>query len=100
MRARICTRSRAKSSARHVVPQMCIAPGWHTTSARTYGFTLALSPAYGGASGVDFVREFPRAALESGDPPATALDALRVVEILDATYQSAATGRTVTVRDQ
>jgi hypothetical protein len=39
-----------------------------------------------------------RAALESGDPPATITDALRVVEILDAVYQSAESGRTVGVK--
>jgi predicted dehydrogenase len=82
----------------HAITLRSIAPGWHTTSARTYGFTLAPSTAYNGAHTVDFVREFLRAALESGDPPATALDALRVVEILDAIYQSNETGRTTEIR--
>jgi predicted dehydrogenase len=58
----------------------------------------AESPAYGGAPGAGFVREFLRAT-ETGEPgPATVVDALRIVEILEAIYASARERRVTPVQ--
>jgi predicted dehydrogenase len=73
------------------------APGWNTVSRHRFSYLLADSPAYGGAHGLEFVREFLH-TLEAGGPsPASAVDALRVVEALDAIYAAAAGGRTTPV---
>jgi predicted dehydrogenase len=61
-------------------------------------FPLPPSPAYGGAAGLGFVEEFLRAALDGdGAGPAPIEAARRVLEILDAIYQSAQSGRAVEV---
>jgi predicted dehydrogenase len=73
------------------------APGWETAARHTFGFTPVPSPAYGGAPGASFVREFLEAADTAGPGPAPAIDALRVIEILDAIYASARQGRVVKV---
>lgn len=64
---------------------------------RTFAYTLAPSEAYGGVYGEQFVRDFIRAAQTGSPPPASGEDGLRVLQILDAIYESAATGRTVRV---
>jgi predicted dehydrogenase len=66
-----------------------IAPSWETVARHTFAFLPAESAAYGGVPGAGFVREFLRAT-ETGEPgPATIIDALRIVEILEAIYASA-----------
>jgi len=73
-----------------------VAPGWRSALRRTYQFTLAASPGYGGVPGLDFFRAFLTAA--PGDAtPADALDALRVLEVLDAIYAAGASGHAVDV---
>ena len=62
-----------------------------------FAYTLTESPAYGGAHGLAFVQEFLRSLDGEGDSPAGALDALRVVEVLDAAYASAADGQATPV---
>ncbi len=60
---------------------------------------LAPSPAYGGAAGLAFVESFFDAARTgNGDGPAPLDAALGVLRLLDALYESAATGREVGVR--
>jgi predicted dehydrogenase len=72
------------------------APTWGSASPRTYDFILPSTPGYGGRHGVDFVRAF--LAAKPGDPtPAGAIDALRVLESLDAIYEADRTGATVDV---
>jgi predicted dehydrogenase len=72
------------------------APRWRSASRRSFQFTPTPSPGYGGLAGLDFFRQFLAAG--PGDPtPADAVDALRVLEILDAAYASAATGCAVEV---
>jgi predicted dehydrogenase len=72
------------------------ASGREAASEQRWRFALPAVPAYGGAHGLTFVETFIRSALSGeGASPASALDALRVLEILDAVYASAATGRTV-----
>jgi predicted dehydrogenase len=69
-----------------------------TAGRQEYRFPLIPSPAYGGAAGLAFVDGFLDAALTGvGDGPAPIEAAQRVLEILDALYQSAATGRQVDV---
>lgn len=53
---------------------------------------------YGGAPGLAFFRAFLQA--RAGDPvPAGPLDTLRILQLLDAIYAAAATGRTMAVPD-
>jgi predicted dehydrogenase len=74
-----------------------VAPGWRAAARREFRFTPPASPGYGGLAGLDFVRAFLAAG--PGDPsPAGATDALRVLELLDAIYESAASGRAVEVK--
>lgn len=73
-----------------------IAPKWRSASSRTFDFTLSSTPGYGGTHGVDFVRAFLSAAPR--DPtPAGPVDALRVLEILDAIYEADRSRTTVDV---
>jgi predicted dehydrogenase len=74
-----------------------VAPGWSTAQRRTYRFTSAPSPGYGGLAGLDFFRSFLVAG--PGDAtPADAVDALRLLEVLDAAYSAATTGCAVEVK--
>jgi predicted dehydrogenase len=83
----------------HDVPPLVLesrVPRWRSASRRSFQFTPTPSPGYGGLAGLDFFRQF--LAAQPGDPtPADAVDALRVLEFLDAAYASAATGRAVEV---
>jgi len=73
-----------------------IAPGWRSASSRTFDFTLPATPGYGGMHGLDFVRAVLSAAPQ--DPtPAGPVDALRVLEVLDAIYEANHSGTTVDV---
>lgn len=74
-----------------------VAPGWETATHHTFTTVTAESPAYGNRPGLVFVQEFLAAAEQGGAGPATALDALRVLEILDAVYTSARERRVVEV---
>jgi len=73
-----------------------LAPRWRSASQRGFQLTPTPSPGYGGLAGLDFFRQFLTAG--PGRPtPADAVDALRVLEILDAAYASAASGSAVEV---
>jgi len=73
-----------------------VAPGWRGASQRSYEFTAPPSPGYGGLAGLDFFRAFLTA--RPGDAtPADAVDALRLLEVLDAIYAAAASGHAVDV---
>jgi predicted dehydrogenase len=75
------------------------APRWRSASRRTIQLTPTPSPGYGGLAGLDFFRQF--LAARAGDPtPADAVDALRVLEVLDAAYASAARGCAVEVEQR
>jgi predicted dehydrogenase len=72
------------------------APRWRSASRRSIHLIPTPSPGYGGLAGLDFFRQF--LAARRGDPtPAGAVDALRVLEILDAAYASAASASAVAV---
>ena len=73
-----------------------IAPAWRSASSRIFDFTLPSTPGYGGMHGVNFVRACLSAT--PGEPtPAGAIDALRVLETLDAVYEADRSGATVDV---
>jgi predicted dehydrogenase len=73
-----------------------IAPTWRSASSRIFDFTLPTMPGYGGRHGVDFVSAFLSAT--AADPaPAGEIDALRVLETLDAIYEADRSGATVDV---
>jgi predicted dehydrogenase len=71
-----------------------VAPGWRNAQRRTYQFTSPPSPGYGGLAGLDFFRAF----LTGDASPADALDALRLLEVLDAAYEAGASGHAVEVK--
>jgi len=72
------------------------APRWRSASRRAFQLTPTPSPGYGGLAGLYFFRQF--LADGPGDrTPAGVIDALRVLEILDAAYASAARGCAVEV---
>ena len=73
-----------------------VAPGWRGALRRTYQFTLPASPGYGGAPGLDFFRAF-LTAKPGESTPADALEALRVLEVLDALYAAGARGHAIDV---
>lgn len=73
-----------------------IAPTWRSASPRTFDFTIPSTPGYGGRHGVDFVRAC-LSATPANPAPAGAIDALRVLEALDAIYEADRSGATVDV---
>ncbi|WP_122091207.1 Gfo/Idh/MocA family protein [Halalkalicoccus subterraneus] len=70
---------------------------WASTPHRTITHEYDPTPGYGGAWGREFVESFFDACDGDGDPPVTLADALVVLRILDAAYESAETGRWVDV---
>ena len=68
-------------------------PSWAGAPQRTFHYTLAESPAYGGVHGEQFMRNFILAAQGKGAVPAAGEDALQVARIIDAAYESSRTGR-------
>jgi len=74
-----------------------VAPEWRGATRRTYQLTPTPSPGYGGLAGLDFFRAF--LAAKPGDAtPADAVDALRLLEVLDAIYEAGSTSRAVEVK--
>ncbi len=74
------------------------APYWRSASRRTYQLMPSPSPGYGGLAGLDVFRQFLAGApAGSNSTLAGAIDALRVLEVLDAAYASAASGCAVEV---
>jgi len=72
-----------------------VSPGWASASYREFRYALPPSDAYAGVHGIEFVRAFFKAALDGGEPPNTGYDALRVLQIVEAAYESSDTGRAV-----
>ena len=74
-----------------------LAPGWEGKGKQDRVFEPAQSPAYGGVSGEEFLREFLRAA-HAGEPGPAPIDAaVHVLEIIEAAIESSNTGRTVRI---
>ena len=74
-----------------------IAPGWSSAPKRELRYTMADSEAYGGQYGQDFVRQFIYSAIRKDPPSASGENAYRVMQIIEAAYQSNTTGRIVKV---
>lgn len=72
-----------------------IAPGWSSGPERKLEYTLEPSEAYAGRYGLEFMRAFVQAAERREPVPASGEDAVRVLEILAAAYDSAKAGRRV-----
>jgi predicted dehydrogenase len=74
-----------------------VAPNWRAAPRRTFQFTAAPSPGYGGLAGLDFFRAF-LTARQGEATPADAVDAVRLLEVLDAIYEAGESGRAVDVK--
>ena len=68
---------------------------WSLTPRRELKYVVAETEAYGGQYGQDFVGQFIASAIQ-GEPPADdGENAHRVLQIIEAAYQSSETGRVV-----
>jgi predicted dehydrogenase len=65
---------------------------------RTIEFELEKHPGYTGILGVHYLRDVAQAIRSRGPAPITGEDGLRALEIVEAIYESASTGRTVAVQ--
>ena len=74
-----------------------VVPQWVGAPQREIRYSMEPCDAYGGRFGLELVREFIQAARAGVTPPATGEDALRVLQLVAAAYESAATGRRVAV---
>jgi predicted dehydrogenase len=72
---------------------------WSSTPVRTLTYEYESVPGYGGSWGLSFFEQFLDAREGTADVPADIDDALRVLTVLDAAYESAETGEWVTVDD-
>jgi predicted dehydrogenase len=76
------------------------APGWRNASPRAYHLTTPRERGYGGLAGNDFFRAFLAAGAHDPTPHPLervpgALDALHILELLDAIHEASREGRTV-----
>jgi predicted dehydrogenase len=75
-----------------------VTPGWGSAPKREFRYTMAASEAYGGSYGEEFVRQFLRAALVGDtEPPTTGDDAMAVMRIVEAAYESSAMGKMINI---
>ena len=94
------TLSHGQEAGEHLVFLESSAPGWRTAPRQTFRFGLPTVAAYGGAHGLAFVEDFLQVALGGeGSLLVSPRDALRLLEILDAAYLSARSGKMVEVSD-
>jgi predicted dehydrogenase len=89
------TLTHGRDGAEQVVTLQTSAPAWRGAPRQVFRYTLPPSTAYGGEHGLRFFEEF----IGGAEPRASGRDGLRVLEILDAIYRSAATERTVHLKD-
>lgn len=61
------------------------------------GMDLPRQPGYAGVAGLEFLRDLAQAICEKSAPAITGEDGLRALEVVEAVYQSAETGRAVSV---
>jgi len=67
---------------------------------REIHFELEPVEGYGGVMGVEYLRALEQAIREGTAPPVAAEDGLRAIEVAEAIYESAETGRTVRLGSQ
>jgi predicted dehydrogenase len=72
-----------------------VAPSWRATPAAAFNYTMREMPGYGGAHGHDFFHAYVDCVLQGKDHIVTGEDALKVLEICEAAYESAQMGRHV-----
>lgn len=72
-------------------------PDWASAPQRTFDYTLAASPAYGGVAGEAFMRDFIHAAQGEGVVSPSGWDALQVARVVDAAYESDQTGHRINI---
>lgn len=71
-------------------------PGWIAAPTRVFDFPSPALPTYGAGTGELLLRDFVRCIEENAAAPAyTIADALHVLRVLDAAYESAASGQAV-----
>jgi predicted dehydrogenase len=78
---------------REILTVESIHPDWATAPERELRFDLEPSQAYGGAYGLEFLHRFLDDARSGRPQLAGAGDALAVLQIIEAAYRSAQTGR-------
>ncbi len=71
------------------------APGFRQPEDNHVEFTLRSQPGYAGASTVEFLTDFVEAIRRRTAPAITGEDGLRTLEVVEAVYESARTGRSV-----
>ena len=86
-----------RDSVDHPLVLESVASGWRAAQRRTFEFVAPPSRGYGGVAGLDFFRSY-LATPPGKASPADAVDALRVLELLDGIYESAETGRSVDIQ--
>ncbi|MFN8541469.1 MAG: hypothetical protein U0232_28840 [Thermomicrobiales bacterium] len=70
-------------------------PDWAPAATRQLRYTVDQVEGYGGAIGIELLRHWIRAFRAGGPPLATIGDAMSALAIIDAAYESSATGRRV-----
>ncbi|NJN46714.1 MAG: hypothetical protein HC808_09795 [Candidatus Competibacteraceae bacterium] len=71
------------------------APGWESAPTRTVQFELASRPVYADQWGYEFVAEFIHAVRNNTRATVSIEDGYRVLQIIDAAYESSRTGRRI-----
>ncbi len=74
-----------------------VTDSWNGTKRRTINYEYEPQPGYGGEWGLEFLQSFLDAMSEGQPAPVTLDDALTVLEVLDAVYESAETDGWVSV---
>ena len=72
-----------------------IAPGWEAAPERQFSMEITKRPVYADQWGYEFVAEFVRAISQGGKTTVSIHDAYRVMQIIDASYESSRTGRRI-----
>ena len=73
------------------------AENWNSTPRRELKYVIAETDAYGGQYGQDYVARFIASAIGGEPPPDDGENALRVLRIIEAAYESSETGRMVSL---
>ena len=72
-----------------------VAPGWESAPERQFSVKIAQRPVYADQWGYEFVAEFIRTIRRGGKTTVSIHDAYRVMQVIDASYESSRTGRRI-----
>ncbi|MEZ4865066.1 MAG: Gfo/Idh/MocA family oxidoreductase [Caldilineaceae bacterium] len=72
-------------------------PAWQSAPTRTFHLEVAPRPVYADQWGYDFVADFIHAIRTGARPPVNLDDGYRILQIIDAAYESSRTGQRVTL---